>query len=382
MGNWNLRKVFIGGLIGIGLFIVILNFINIFKDVNASLSDVPEGRIPEMIRNEGDNPFWTTLEKRVMELEKDGEVCKDITDTIEKGDCYQEVLSSYLVWYLDRSTFDDYSDIHFIEENEWKDILYAEIKDDDRFYYSFIDQDAETDDLDLLEEIYWQDIEWLTEHWTVFSYIIPKQYRMSLKSVYWGDSGKDTFFAVSRDYYDPKTLSLMISRKNYGYQSEYKSYYIHEFAHMLTLSEDQVKVDEDIYLSGDPDREYEASRACKTYYQWGCMEEDSYLNQFYHQFWWDLVVPFKNIITEEDLIEFYNRHQDRFLNAYSATDPAEDIAECFVFFVMQNSNELDGKTEMKYDKIRFLYQYDELVTMRTEILENIYELVVLDKWFY
>ena len=70
----------------------------------------------------------------------------------------------------------------------------------------------------------------------------------------------------------------------------------------------------------------------------------------------------------EKLDDFYSKYEDQFLTDYSATNPAEDIAESFGFFVFADKPDGDRIAEQK---ILFFYQYPELVELRTKILNNV-----------
>jgi hypothetical protein len=53
---------------------------------------------------------------------------------------------------------------------------------------------------------------------------------------------------------------------------------------------------------------------------------------------------------------------------YSVTHPAEDIAESFAFFVLSPQPAGESIAEQK---IRFFYEYPELIDLRAEILQNL-----------
>lgn len=70
------------------------------------------------------------------------------------------------------------------------------------------------------------------------------------------------------------------------------------------------------------------------------------------------------------------------MNSYQGTSPVEDIADAFSQYVMMNSTGIKGQPEMKYDKLQFFYEFDELVQLRTMILENIFDVSVEDDVLY
>ena len=68
------------------------------------------------------------------------------------------------------------------------------------------------------------------------------------------------------------------------------------------------------------------------------------------------------------LDSFYNTYQDQFLTDYAHTNPAEDIAESFTFFILSARPELDS---IASEKNLFFYEYPELIELRMQILKNI-----------
>ena len=136
---------------------------------------------------------------------------------------------------------------------------------------------------------------------------------------------------------------------------------VHEYAHMLTLGEDQVQ--------GKKSRAY-----CKkggTFYQngYGCLEEDSYFNHFIHRFWtqeeYDLALEsFGNGETDE----FYEGREDEYVTEYAASRPVEDVAESFTEFILRKK---PTGTKEKDEKVLFFYKYPELVELRERMRADI-----------
>jgi len=133
---------------------------------------------------------------------------------------------------------------------------------------------------------------------------------------------------------------------------------IHEFAHILTLNHEQMKS--------------RMSMKSKTYTtDEGTLKEEAYLNHFYQMFWADLSEEYR---VETDFIDAYDDrlllkdYPESFVTDYAATHPAEDIAECFIYFVTLDKPE--GNL-IKDKKIRFFYAYPELVEMRDRMRKHI-----------
>lgn len=64
-------------------------------------------------------------------------------------------------------------------------------------------------------------------------------------------------------------------------------------------------------------------------------------------------------VWESDDPDVYSDNPDDFLTEYAASDPVEDIAESFTFFVFE--------FEQSHPKSEFFEKYNELVDMANEI---------------
>lgn len=129
-------------------------------------------------------------------------------------------------------------------------------------------------------------------------------------------------------------------------ENEFIETLVHEYGHYLTLNQKEVEYKED----------YDLSRYCEE----GMVAlEGSVIDQFYQRFWKDYrVVEFPTGHM------FYVRNRDSFVSDYAATEPAEDIAESFLFFVKEERPE--GKS-VRDEKLRFFYEFPHLVEIRNEI---------------
>jgi hypothetical protein len=236
-------------------------------------------------------------------------------------------------------------------------------------YYEVVDITLENDQKDTAKH---------EELWNYFATLIPYEFRPHLAEFVIMTDGKDNVLAaVAQTSYDSALWNLQID-----FADTNDSYYltftlIHEFAHLLTLEQNQVPPSLAIFNNPD-DNEiyYDEISACSTYHPGeGCSNQDSYINQFYEQFWLDIYEEWNEINLEEDedlyyekLDDFYYKYEDRFLTDYAATNPAEDIAESFAFFIF--AEKPLGET-IAEEKILFFYNYPELVDLRTNILSNI-----------
>lgn len=133
---------------------------------------------------------------------------------------------------------------------------------------------------------------------------------------------------------------------------------IHEFAHIAFLNSTQVDL-----------TEYES---CENYWiTEGCTYPESYINQFYNEYWADIIHDNLSAFADEDaqdeneVYEFYEKYQSHFVSDYAATNPVEDAAEVFVHFVL-GSKPSNPKT-ISDKKIAFLHQFPELLKFRNII---------------
>jgi hypothetical protein len=216
------------------------------------------------------------------------------------------------------------------------------------------------------------------EIWKFYAAMIPADQRTVMTSFIIMTDGKDNgLAAVAQDPSDAYswTLEVDIIDSVDLYNLIYTL--VHEYGHLLTLNDDQVSPDLAIFENPeDDDAYYSAEDACPNYFQGeGCAEADSYLNTFFNQFWEDIYNEWFDINLEEDddiyyqqLDDFYNKYKDQFVTDYAATNPEEDIAESWAFFILQPKPDGDTIAEQK---ILFFYNYPELVSLREHIRTQI-----------
>ena len=215
------------------------------------------------------------------------------------------------------------------------------------------------------------------EIWEYFTSLIPISERGTIAEYSITTDGRGgTLAAVTQTYSNANewALEVDIADTNNYYDLTYTL--VHEFGHLLTLGPDQVPPslavfnnpeDNDIYLQ-------EISR-CPNYFPGeGCARPESYINTYFNQFWADIHEEWNeiNLIEDEDayydaLDNFYYKYEDSFVTSYAPTNPEEDIAESFAYFVF--SPQPAGIT-IAEEKILFFYDYPELVQLRTNILNN------------
>ncbi len=227
--------------------------------------------------------------------------------------------------------------------------------------------------------IYQDDIAAHQEIWNTFITLIPLNARGSILAEYsmMTDGVGNGLAVVTQTSTDPERWVLSVDIADTQDKLYLIYTFIHEFAHLLTLGPDQVIPSLPVFENPDDDHIYFAEAgACPDYFPGeGCSQPDSYINAFFTQFWADIHEEWQGInLIEDDAIyydvldKFYAAHRDRYLTAYAATNPEEDIAESFIFFILAPIPTGENIAE---EKILFFYGYPELVSLRDQIMQGI-----------
>ncbi len=216
------------------------------------------------------------------------------------------------------------------------------------------------------------------EIWSLFKRLIPAEKREIVSGFGIFTDGKYNYLAaVNPAEKNPYKWELNVDIADSLKKSVLIFTLIHEHGHLLTLQSDQVEVSVPIYhRPHDQDVYQQEVDACLQYFPGrGCSNPDSYINQFFERFWTDLYAEWQVIDEEQDkdtrynlLDDFYDTYQDQFLTDYAPTSPAEDIAEAWAFFLLAPKPEPNS---IANEKIRFFYEYPELIEMRAQILDRI-----------
>jgi hypothetical protein len=214
--------------------------------------------------------------------------------------------------------------------------------------------------------------------WDYFTTLIPSGERTSLAEYSVVTDGEGNLLAaVAQTSYDPALWTLEVDIRDAGDRLNLTYTLIHEYAHLLTLGPEQVMPSVAVFTHPDNgDIFSDEVNACPDYFPGeGCSRSDSYINTFFTAFWTDIYEEWQDInLIEKDeayyraLDAFYDKYRDRFVTDYAATDPEEDIAESFTFFVLSPRPKGDTIAEQK---TLFFYQYPELVRLRDEILHGL-----------
>jgi len=214
--------------------------------------------------------------------------------------------------------------------------------------------------------------------WNYFTTIIPEKNREFLTEYSVLTDGQGNLLAaVSQSFSDPTRWSLDVDIADSQDYTNLTFTLIHEFGHLLTLNDEQVTPSIAVF-DNPKDREIYNKEAaqCPNYFPGeGCSERDSYINQYYQRFWMDKYAEWNQVdsinddyLYYEKLSEFYKKYQDQFVSDYAATNPSEDIAESWTYFILAPKPQ---GTTIAEQKVLFFYEYPELVQLRQEILNNL-----------
>lgn len=130
---------------------------------------------------------------------------------------------------------------------------------------------------------------------------------------------------------------------------------IHEYWHLETLHDDQL-----ITAGEQPHDGYD----CPTFtIAEGCAMEDSILWPWYQTHWLGNGLTHDPELSTEQVDQRYLTHKGLFVNDYAATNPIEDYAETFAYWVLDDPIP-DAKRE-------FLESTPDLVTKKRQIRSNI-----------
>ena len=217
--------------------------------------------------------------------------------------------------------------------------------------------------------------------WNLFADLIPRQDRtMVSQFMVFTDGPSNILAAVEQTQDDPSKWIVEVDEADLQDKNALVFTLVHEYAHLLTLNADQVPPDLDVFNNPDNIKLYnKKAAACPTYFPGeGCSYQASYINVFYNRFWKSIDKEWQKIDNLSDaqdqnpyydkLYAFYQKYQDQFVDDYAVTNPSEDMAETFAYFVL--APKPNGQS-IRDQKILFFYEYPELVQLRSQILSNV-----------
>jgi len=225
---------------------------------------------------------------------------------------------------------------------------------------------------------YQNDVSTQQKAWKLFTTLIPADQRQIIAEYQVITDGPDNVLAiVEQTQNDPNKWILEIDIADVLDTKNLVFTLLHELGHLVTLNSSQVPPDLQVFDHPNSERIYEKeAAACRYYFSGdGCTLPDSYLNTFFDKFWsglyaeWHQIDNLQNDNKRQDKLDaFYQKYKDRFVDDYAVTDPNEDIAETWAFFLL--SPRPQGHT-IAEQKILFFYRYPELAQLRGRILQNL-----------
>jgi hypothetical protein len=214
--------------------------------------------------------------------------------------------------------------------------------------------------------------------WQYFSTIIPADQRTELTHFIISTDGKGGMLAAVEQSSDsPRDWALNVDIVDASSPRNLTFTLIHEFGHLLTLNDTQVTPDVAVLSHPNDMQIYQQeAAACPQYFtDVGCSQPNSYINQFFQEFWPKLYPEWSQINAEKDqsvylslLARFYRSHPTQFVSPYAATSPEEDIAESWAHFVLMPKPAPDSIASRK---VLFFYNFPELVQLRNQIIYGI-----------
>ncbi len=225
---------------------------------------------------------------------------------------------------------------------------------------------------------YQDDYKLQKQSWDLFAAIIPPDQRAIVRQYEIITDGQGGVLgAVEQSSFDPNSWMLEVDIADAPDTKDLVFTMLHEFGHLLTLNPSQVPPDLKVFDNPTNDDIYNQEvNACSTYFPGeGCSLANSYINVFFDRFWTDIYAEWQKIDDIENdqkrenrLESFYRKYREQFIDDYAVTDPSEDIAETWAYYIL--SPEPKGSS-IADQKIKFFYQFPELVRLRQQILTNL-----------
>lgn len=222
--------------------------------------------------------------------------------------------------------------------------------DENSLFQSLVDivaryQISEPEDVEKIED------EEQRKHFMQFFDLLPSEYddKFSQLIVFTGDAVEfDAFVETTSGEYQEWTYAIrsdIVKDPDFYADTELM---VHELGHVVSyesLSD----------ISSD-------KKTCSFYFDEDyCYPLNSYLGQFVKEFWLDI-----NLRDAEDFHEYYEENTKEFVTEYAATNPDEDFAESFSYFVLGAPVD-GGEAE---DKIDFFSDYPKLLFLKDYIKDE------------
>ena len=196
--------------------------------------------------------------------------------------------------------------------------------------------------------------------------IYPKYF----KGFFIFSDGEKGLLAYASDFQNNKRGYLGIDEKDFGAEIsndfEKTRFYhsvVNELSRVILLGNSQIDYTKGYTVSDIDDFETIKNLSKKA----------SYLLQFYSRFWNDIMYQDDKLSNSSDTKEnankyFFLRHKSQFLSEYVSQDPFRDIIESMTRFLLEKK---PTENQIKYDKIRFFYEFSEIFDIAQRIQLNI-----------
>jgi len=278
--------------------------------------------------------------------------------TMKQDDCYEDEYfdADTQQCYFNESYYESSADSIDYEAGSWTQGWAFDVNQEPLASYAI-----SGDSITLTQ---WEDNLRAQKVWKVFSSLIPLSARWDFSKYFVVDEPQsDTAAYVEQEQSDQSKWNISVNLDSVyvdgKIDSEGYATLIHEFAHVLTLNKTQLRY---LPVTDNEDILQRFEQNCQwNFLQEGCLNEDAYLDDFIDIFWADKTY-LEKVRNEE--IDAYTWNESSFISDYAATNPWEDIAESFAYFVLKTK--ANGST-VADKKLNFFYNYPALDTLRKQI---------------
>lgn len=198
-----------------------------------------------------------------------------------------------------------------------------------------------------IELIAGQEETWHASAWARVVELVPLEYRLNVGHFEAITGENDGEVKPDDDALNEWTLALADNQDPLTRDATI----IHELGHLITLQPGQLRPAAD-----------DSEANCKTYFTGeGCAAIGSVFDLFVGRFW---QVTHTDQVDPAAARDRYLAAPESFVTEYAATNPGEDIAETFVFFVYRSRPTPDT---IAAEKINLLWEFPELIQLRASL---------------
>ncbi len=340
-------------------------------DANPRISaDMLVNRIDEILekRNLSDRAR-TLFEILKDDTEYEYEIWYYAYEEMTADDCYDDEYfdeEDRQCYFDEDELSDDYDDSEDYTWGEDYDLSHDDHQEEERESTLLAKYTIQGDTITLISG---EDKDQYQDVWNIFTKLIPTTLRTDfLYFEITNDVNSDTAAHVVQDEGDYNKWNMNVNLAALYEDGEFikdegTATLIHEFTHVMTLNKSQMRYAPQTEDEGILQR---FAENCQTnFVQEGCLHETAYLDDFIDTFWTNKEELEKAHIEGWDV---YTWNESKYITDYAATNPGEDIAESFTYFVLRAKP--TGNT-VADKKLRFFYNYRELVNLRLGIRSRI-----------